>query len=69
MKTSYPQIAQITRRVEEKGCVWEVARNKQKVFLSISTYLCNLRNLRRVELGKNYELSNDHPRGVSCSGA
>jgi hypothetical protein len=52
MKTSYPQIAQVTQRVEEKGCVWEVARNKQKVFLSISTYLCNLRNLRRVELGK-----------------
>jgi hypothetical protein len=52
MKTSHPQIAQITQRAEEEGCVWEVARNKQKVFLSISTYLCNLRNLRRVELGK-----------------
>jgi len=69
MKTSYPQIAQITQTVSMAARLWEVARNDKTDALGhIESRLCNLRN-PRIVVGKQYEPDNDHSSRVSRLGA
>jgi hypothetical protein len=51
MKTSYPQITLITQGVEEREASGRLQGIIRRRFSRIYN-LCNLRNLRRVESGK-----------------